>query len=533
MCGIFGYFSENSIDNEFINILTKNGMKIKYRGPDNTQCCLLNNNQFIMFHRLCINDLSDAGNQPLLHPDDSNIILICNGEIFNFKDLKENNKFIMNSLSDCEIILHLYKKFGIDKTVRLLDGDFAFILIDNNINKIYVSRDPFGVRSLYIGTSNNNDLAISSELKSLHEICNIIEQFKPGCYMELSDRKYVQYYSYMYPVKNTFKDKIILKIQELLEKSVIKRMISDRPIGCLLSGGLDSSLITALVVKNSKEKIKTFSVGFENSVDIINARKVAEFLETDHYELILTEEEMLQAIEKDIELIESYDTTTIRASTPMYLLCKYIKENTDITVIFSGEGSDEASGSYMYFHNAPSANDFNYETCRLLKDLCYFDVLRGDKSSSSNGLEIRVPFLDKEFIQYYMSISPDLKMPSTFDIEKYLLRKSFEESNIIPNEILWRKKEGMSDGVSKKNRGWFEIIQEYVCNKISDDEMNNASQTFPFNTPKTKESLYFRKIFNKFYPGREDTIPYYWLPKWCGNISEPSARVLNCYNDNK
>ena len=258
--------------------------------------------------------------------------------------------------------------------------------------------------------------------------------------------------------------------------------------------------------------------------------RVAEHLGEDH-ELILTEDEMLNAIEDTIYQIGSWDTTTIRASTPMFLLSKYIKQNSDVTVVFSGEGSDEASGSYMYFHNAPDSNQFKSECERLIADLKYFDVLRCDRSTAGAGLEVRVPFLDKAFLSYYMSINPELKRPKGSErIEKYLLRKAFDGMDLLPNEVLWRVKEGMSDGVSSQTRGWFEIIQEHAEAHVSDEELLHCAAQYELNPPQSKESLWFRNVFNKHYPNNDEIIPYYWLPKWCGNVTEASARVLNCYN---
>ena len=304
--------------------------------------------------------------------------------------------------------------------------------------------------------------------------------------------------------------------------------MSERPVGCLLSGGLDSSLITALVAKHfKKEDLCTFSIGFEGSEDLKYAKIVADHLNTRHFEYIVTEQMMIQSIEDVIRDIETYDITTIRASTPMYLLSKYIKNNTDITVLFSGEGSDEASGSYMYFHNAPDSNSFNKETVRLLKDLQYFDVLRSDKSTASNGLEVRVPFLDKEFLQYYMQIDPDLKIPNG-KIEKYLLRKAFD-NGLLPDEILWRSKEAFSDGVSSKKKSWFEILQCHINNIITDEEFEESASKYKHNPPKLKEALYYRRIFDKHFSNRDSIIPYYWLPKWNGEINDPSARILNSY----
>jgi asparagine synthase (glutamine-hydrolysing) len=530
MCGIFLYISNSEFKQQQIELITKEAMKIKSRGPDNTVTRIINNN-FIMFHRLKINDISDNGNQPIIHPNDYNLILICNGEIYNHKSLIETYNFKTKSDSDCEVIIHLYEKFGIEKTVKLLDGVFAFAIIDNNKNKIFAARDPIGVRSLYIG-KNDENIVISSELKSLNNLTDNITQFKPGHYW-CNEKGYQQYYFLDFPCIQDSETEILENIKKLLEKSVKKRMLSDRPIGCLLSGGLDSSLITSLVSKYYKKgELYTFSVGLEGSEDLRYAKKVADFLETSHYEIILSEEEMLDAIKEVIYVTESYDTTTIRASTPMYLLCKYIKENTDITVVFSGEGSDEASGSYMYFHNAPNEIEFQDECVRLIKDLSYFDVLRCDKCISDAGLEARVPFLDKEFLKYYMSINSRYKMPKNYKMEKFLLRKSFDNNSYLPDEVLWRMKEGMSDGVSSQKKGWFQIIQDHVNQKMSDDHFNSEIKKYNFNPPKTKEALYFREIYNNHFKSADKLIPYYWLPKWCGDISEASARVLDVYKKN-
>ena len=309
--------------------------------------------------------------------------------------------------------------------------------------------------------------------------------------------------------------------------------MSDRPVGCLLSGGFDSSIVAAILSRLIKPNVlNTFSVGLEGSPDLKFAKIVSDHIGSKHHEVIVSENEMLDFIEEDIRIIETYDTTTIRASTPMLLLSKYIKKNTDITVVFSGEGSDEESGSYLYFHNAPCSNSFAKETRRLLNDLCYFDVLRCDKSTAGAGLEVRVPFLDKDFMDYYMTIDPSVKMPKTFKMEKYLLRKSFDRDNLLPNEVLWRVKEGMSDGVSSQERGWYQIIQEHVDKVYTDKEFVKLSSKYTCNPPLFKEALYYREIFNKFYQNRDNTIPYYWLPKWSGNIIEPSARALeNIYSD--
>jgi len=535
MCGIFFYLGQ-PITDELRTVLETNLKKTQHRGPDDT-CYSVLNNIFFGFHRLSINDTSTKGNQPFNIDSHKDITLICNGEIYNAQKIKDEHNFKTYSDSDCEVIIHLYRLYGITKTVKMLDGVFAFVLHDNSNKVTYIARDPIGVRSLYYGSSDN-EFFLSSELKSIHELSNKVKPFPPGSIAELLHEdgivtySFDKYYDYDYKLMPDLDESEYMKnIKLLLEEGVNKRLMSDRPIGCLLSGGLDSSLITALVAKHfEKGKLNTFSVGLEGAPDLIYARKVAEHLGTNHHEVVLTEEQMLGCIDEDIKQIETYDTTTVRASTPMFLLSKYIKENTDITVVYSGEGSDEASGSYMYFHNAPDEESFKNETFRLMRDLNRFDVLRCDKSTAGAGLEVRVPFLDKRFLHYYMSIPPKFKMAGG-RIEKYLLRKSFDDGELLPYDVLWRSKEGMSDGVSSKTKSWYEIIGEKASSLYSDEDLENAKTKYTHNPPRSKESLYFREIFNKHYPERDGLIPYYWLPKWSGDTVEPSARTLNVYKD--
>jgi asparagine synthase (glutamine-hydrolysing) len=547
MCGIFSFFQKDPMYQPLIDTLIKCGKLCAKRGPDNTSYLMIPGtlNKFLLFNRLMINDLTVDGNQPFTH---DGISMICNGEIYNYKELEEEYEIKTNSNSDCEVILHLYKKHGFQKTVSMLDGVFSIILTDGD--DVYVARDPIGVRSLYVGYSNNRDnYGFASELKCLHTLFDGIEQFPPGHIWTSITKKYMRYYDNSYKTKKIFpiaenntdeydniKTSFYKKeIYKHLTNSVEKRMISDREVGCLLSGGFDSSIITALVVKmneNKNIKIKTFSIGLENSEDLKYAKIVANFLNTDHHEVILTETEMLNGIINTIRDVETYDITTIRASVPMYLLCKYVTENTNVKVLFSGEGSDEASGSYLYFHNAPSVFEFKKETNRLLNDLSYFDVLRCDKSVSSHGIEVRVPFLDKQFLDFYMTIDPSFKIPSKFGMEKHLLRSSFDDIDLLPDNILWRVKEGMSDGVSSKKRSWFEIIQEFTENLYTNKEFKKKQNTFTYLPPQFKEALYYREIYEKIYKNRHKLIPYYWLPKWSGEIVDPSARILNVYKKN-
>lgn len=532
MCGIFAFISllRNKKISGIYDLLVHNCNKIKHRGPDNTQYKVIDDQIFLGFHRLSINDVSENGNQPLIVDD---VMLICNGEIYNHVELEKLYDIKPNSHSDCEVILHLYKLFGIQKTLELISGYFAFVLYDRNNGKVFIARDPIGVRALYIGRDVDNNIGVCSEMKGLCDFMISIEQFKPGHYLDVSSDTLVPYYHYNYtriePDQLSL-DHQLIKMRGLFEDAVFKRFMFERPFGVFLSGGFDSSIVGALVAKrNAPDPIHSFSIGMEGSTDLIKARVVAKHIGSIHHEVIVTAEDMLSAIRDVIKQTETYDTTTVRASTPMYLLSKYIKENTDIVVVFSGEGSDEASGSYMYFHNAPSNNEFQDECVRLLRDLCYFDCLRCDKSTAGNGLEVRVPFLDKEFLIEYMRVPVEWKVPCN-GMEKYFIRKAFDGTGLLPDEILWRKKEAFSDGVSSTEKSWYEIIQEHINKIVPDSEFIEQKDKFDVNCPFLKESYYYRKVFEEFYPGRANTIPYYWLPKWSGDTKDPSARVLNVYN---
>jgi len=536
MCGIFAHIQKKTITKEEEEKLVNEFYKSQNRGPDNSQF-VIHDNVFLGFHRLSINGI-EHGNQPMTLAEDENVILLCNGEIYNYTQLGKQFGYTLTTGSDCEIILHLYKQFGCANMVPLLDGVFGFVIYDKTKNMIYAGRDPIGVRSLYIGTtSENSSYTIASEMKSIHEISSNISQFPVGSIWDMDTTNFelntfTKYYNmdtiYNDTSLTTSEPPIIMdSIYTLLDKAVTKRLMSDKPIGCLLSGGFDSSIVAALLSKHfPPNTLKTFSIGLEGSPDLLYARKVADFIQSDHHEVVVSEKEMLETIEDDIRQIECYDTTTIRASTPMFILSKYIKNHTDVTVVYSGEGSDEASGSYLYFHNAPSPEEFKKETIRLMKDLSYFDVLRCDKSIAGAGLEVRVPFLDKEFLKMYMNVDPEQKMPTTYKMEKYLLRKAFEKYNLLPKEVLWRMKEGMSDGVSSQSRGWYEIIQEHAEKEITDEELIRLRLFYSKNPPMFKEAAWFRKLFDKYYSKAHHTVPYYWLPKWSGDLVEPSARAL-------
>ena len=529
MCGIFFYKGNKYCKND----LLYNFNNIYNRGPDSSNIISIDDT-IMGFHRLAINDLSASGMQPFIHND---IYLICNGEIYNHDTIRREHFFVSKSNSDCEVIIHLYQLYGIEKTCQLLDGVFSFVLYDKKLETVYVARDPYGVRPLFIGNTIDHEIFVCSELKGIHDKCVYVKQFNPGTYLEYKNNdnySLKRYYDNNIKKNLCQPENFILScINNKLTQAVKKRLLSDRPIGALLSGGLDSSLICGIICKlykekNMKNKLKTFSIGIKGSTDLYYSQKVADYIGSEHHIIEHTEEDFLKAIPEVIYNIESYDTTTVRASVGNYLVAKYIKENTDIVVVFNGDGSDEQSG-YKYLRNAPDKNEFYNECFKLLNNIHYFDVLRSDRSISSRwGLEARTPFLDKEFVQYYMAIDPLLKMYNDKNNlpEKYLLRKSFEKENIIPNEILWRPKEAFSDGCSSETRSWHKIIQEYVDKLITDDEFNNNKNKYKINTPALKESYYYRKIFDGFYPEKANVIPYLWLPNW-SNTSDPSARELS------
>jgi asparagine synthase (glutamine-hydrolysing) len=522
--------------------------QIEHRGPDSSNYININSRVSFGFQRLAIIDPSDKSNQPLYL---DNIVLICNGEIFNYHEIIQENGFQTRTDSDCEVIMHLYKKYGIHQTVDMLDAEFSFILYDNDKDLIYVARDAYGVRPLFLGMAGNS-IILASEIKAMLPLNdnNIkIEPFLPGHYMEINVanraiNSYIKYFNidilpscycdgYGYGQDGDGHGPIHSKINELFTSAVVKRLMSDRPIGCLLSGGLDSSLVTSIVSRYIPN-LQCFSIGLDGGIDIIAAKKVVNFLKiptANHHIVNFTVEEGLSAIRDVIYHLESYDITTIRASTPQYLLAKYIRTNTDIKVLYSGEGSDELFGGYQYSKLAPSDMDLHWDTVRLLNELYLYDNLRTDRTTAAWGLEVRIPFLDKKFTQYILDLDPSLKRSSMELMEKMLLRESFKNNSYLPDEILYRPKEAFSDAVSSKEVSWYKTLSTYIDIAVSDEEFALSSIKYPYNTPQTKEALYYRNIFTELYPidNIDKIIPHYWLPKWQGDISDPSATVLKCY----
>jgi len=555
MCGIFLLLNNTEYSQDVIQDQFAKGQG---RGPEYSALTKVGSHAILGFHRLAINGLNPESNQPI---QQDNITLICNGEIYNYKQLYDELGITPQCGSDCEIIIHLYRRFGIERTLQLLDGVFAFALIDYNIEAeyatTYIARDPFGVRPLYQLTNSTGLYGFASELKCLSNFNGLINHVIPGTYSRykfsykvssswvpegLSHRYHIaSIITASYNIDEYTEDMYYYKqpIRDSLCQAVEKRCsTTERPIACLLSGGLDSSLITALVVnyhkKNGLVPVETYSIGLEGSVDLYYARIVADYLGTKHTEVILTEADFVMAIPEVIQAIESYDTTSVRASIGNYLLGKYIKENSEAKVIFNGDGSDELTGGYLYFHKSPNSIEFDLECRRLLSNIYLFDVLRSDKSISSHGLEPRTPFLDRSFVQTYLSIPAKVRCHSTNGMcEKHLLRFSFHDffgvdgRPILPNDILWRTKEAFSDGVSKQSRSLYEIIQEHIASIF----ISSKDKTYDWNPPKTLEQEYYRWLFESYYPERGSIVPYMWMPRFIEGATDASARTLEVYKE--
>jgi asparagine synthase (glutamine-hydrolysing) len=539
MCGIWSYISKNTIPLEQYKYLYNAYLSIISRGPESSNFEKINDNIIMGFHRLAINGLNPLGNQPFIYFEDKKhyVFSICNGEIYNYEKLVIEHNLETKTTSDCEVIPLLYIKYGEynNKTLcNYLDGEYAFIIIDLNIEtntfKVITGRDPFGVRPLFYGF-NNDSISFCSELKGL-SFCDSIEVYPPGVMMTYDGNKLQQerFYSYNNLLSYNSMDKMEY-ISDIFTNSIKKRLMSERPLGCLLSGGLDSSIVSAITstfVKN----LHTFTIGLEGATDIKYAEMVAKHIGSKHTTFITTIQEALESIDKVIYTIESYDCTSIRASVWQYLLGKKISENTDIKVLLTGEGSDELTSGYMYFHNAPNPTESHNENVRLLQDIHRYDGLRVDRAMACHGLEVRIPFLDPEFVELYLQLPKELRIANGKNgrMEKQLFRDAFKDTDLLPHEVLYRKKEAFSDGTSSNEKSWFQIIQEYIDTIVSDDEFEQQKNKYEFNTPDTKEKYYYRKKFEEYFGSKaEKVIPYYWLPKWSGNITEPSARILKVY----
>ena len=507
MCGIVCAFDLKQKSEILRPQVLEMSKKIRHRGPDWSG--IYSDEKTVMAHeRLAIVDPA-SGQQPLFS-EDKKLVLAANGEIYNHRELRKqfNGTYNFQTASDCEIILALYKEKGVD-FIDELNGIFGFALYDVEKDEYFIARDHMGIIPLYIGWDQNGTFYVASELKALEGVCSKIELFPPGHYMSSRDGEFVKWYNREWTEYDAVKENetSIAEVKQALEDAVHRQLMSDVPYGVLLSGGLDSSVTSAIAKKYAQKRVESddtseawypqlhsFSVGLEGSPDLAAAQKVADYIGTIHHEIKFTIQEGLDAIKDVIYNIETYDITTIRSSTPMYLMARVIK-SMGIKMVLSGEGADEIFGGYLYFHKAPNAQEFHEETVRKLDKLHMYDCLRANKSLMAWGIEGRVPFLDKEFMDVAMRLNPQDKMINGERMEKWIIRKAFED--MLPESVAWRQKEQFSDGVGYS---WIDTLKEVVDTEVSDEQLANAKFRFPIQTPQNKEEFYYRSIFEDHFP---------------------------------
>ncbi len=538
MCGIWAYLAHKRMSHD--EVREKHVKHIEARGPEQTEVVDVCG-ATLGFTRLAINGLNPQGMQPFFNSG-KDLVWMCNGEIYNAKEL-EGRYGSSVSGSDCEVLGNLWR--GTKDSVafaRALDGVFALVIVDISNNKAVVARDPYGVRPLYYVQKSSGEFMFASERKGLEEGCedgDEIQEFPPGTVWELEyDSMFgwvVEQYTYhTVPwIKMADSSNWKTQLRDALVAAVHKRLMTERPVAALLSGGVDSSLIAALVQRElkglGKPPLKTFSIGMPGSTDLKYAKMVADWIGSDHTEVLTSADEMFEVIPEVIYDIESYDTTTVRASVGNWMVAREIKRQSDCKVVFNGDGSDEIFGSYLYFYRAPSDEAFEMESERLLEEISSYDVLRSDRSISSHGLEPRTPFLDKQFVAVARSLPTELRRPTKERCEKWALRTAFEEEGLLPPEVLWRRKEAFSDGVSCTEKSWYQEIQERIESKglVKDEDMGSY-ETPEECAPKTKEQLWYRTMYETVYQHTGDYWPF-WMPKWSPGATDPSARTLNLY----
>lgn len=520
MCGILAIIGKGK-DEKLVQQLSK---RMSHRGPDESDIYVTEKGHILSHERLSIIDLH-TGRQPI--QGTSSAWMVHNGEIYNHQELRNTilKHHTFRTTSDSEVIVHLYEEYGYD-FCNLLDGMFAFVVI--NGDDFIAGRDPLGIKPMYYGLDERGRIYFASEMKAIADQCKTFSTFPPGHYYT-PQTGFVKYYRPQWEDASKAVDDVDYSaIRETLTEAVKKRLMSDVPVGVLLSGGLDSSLTSSIAAREMKKlgkPLHSFSIGLDASApDAVAARKVAEFLGTEHHEIHFTIEQGIAILDKLIWHLETYDVTSVRASTPMYFLSQAITD-LGVKVVLSGEGADEIFGGYLYFRNAPSAADFQKETIERVQKLFTADLLRADKSTMAHGLEARVPFLDKKFLELAIKIKPEEKQPKTYDgIEKYILRKAFDtpDEPYLPAEVLWRQKEQFSDGVGYS---WIDTLIEYCSAQVADEEMERAEERFPYNTPATKEAYYYRSVFHKYFPqvSAAQTVRK-WIPKWQEN-TDPSGRA--------
>lgn len=522
MCSIMTYVGKHLSEEEFSAYFEKS----KERGPDATQIKTLDG-AIIGFHRLSIMGLSEAGMQPF---ELNGSYVVCNGELYGFRKLKKQleEKYTFAGDSDCELILPLYEEYGVD-AFSMLDAEYALVIYTKE-GEVIAARDPIGIRSLFYGYTKYGEIVFASEARCLVGLVEKITPFPIGSYYK--DGAFIKYCD-VADVKEYSPDsieKVTKTIREKLVRGIEKRLDADAPVGFLLSGGLDSSLVCAVSAKLSDKPIRTFAIGMEgDAIDLKYAKEVADYIKSDHTEVIMTKEQVLDCLDRVVSILATYDITTIRASVGMYLVCKAISETTDIKVLLTGEISDELFG-YKYTDFAPSAEEFQREAQKRIRELYMYDVLRADRCISDNGLEARVPFGDIKFVKYVMSVDPKLKM-NVYHKGKYLLRKAFE-GDYLPRDILYREKAAFSDAVG---HSMVDYIKEYAESIYTPEEFAEKSAKYEYKKPFTYESLLYRELFEKHYPGQAEMIVDYWMPNksWEGlqDVNDPSARVLKNYGD--
>lgn len=522
MCSIMGIAKMNISMRDFQN----NFAKTTSRGPDMSRVLQVGDG-ILGFQRLAIMGLTEAGMQPF---ELNKNYVVCNGELYGFRKEKERliaQGYQFESDSDCEIILPMYEKYGVDMFDRL-DAEFAMIVYDAKRNSLVAARDPIGIRPLFYAYDKEGDIMFASEAKNLVGLSDKVMPFPPGhyyldgefiCYNDIAKRQ--EY------VKDDL-ETACKKIHDLLVAGVEKRLDADAPLGFLLSGGLDSSLVCAIAQKKLNQQIKTYAIGMnEDAIDLKYAREVADYLHTEHHEIIINKDIVIESLEEVISMLGTFDITTIRASMGMYLICKGIRKETDLRVLLTGEISDEIFG-YKYTDFAPDAEEFQKEAEKRLRELYMYDVLRADRCISSNSMEARVPFGDLAFVSYVMSINPKLKM-NTYNKGKYLLRHAFEDGDYLPRDILFREKAAFSDAVG---HSMVDYIKEYAEGLYTQEEFEEKAAKYSYATPFTKESLLYRELFEKYYPNQAEMIADFWMPNknWenC-DVNDPSARVLKNY----
>ncbi|MDD6260657.1 MAG: asparagine synthase B [Clostridiales bacterium] len=524
MCSIIGYCGTGISEEEFTEFKKGFDMTLS-RGPDMSR--VIDTGAGILgFHRLSIMGTDESGMQPF-SLDGSYVV--CNGELYGFRKLKtelEGRGYTFRSGSDCELLLPLYREYGVGMFEKL-DAEFALIIYDAESGGFIAARDPIGIRPLFYGYDKNGVILFASEAKNLVGLCSRVIPFPPGHYYK--DGSFVCYRDISRPdtVCHDDIETACGKIREKLIAGIEKRLDSDVPVGFLLSGGLDSSLVCAVAARLSSHPIKTFAIGMDiDAIDLKYARQVADYIGAEHTEVIISREDVLAALPEVVALLGTYDITTIRASIGMYLVCRYIHRNTDLRVLLTGEISDELFG-YKYTDFAPSAAEFQKEAEKRVRELYMYDVLRADRCISVNSLEARVPFGDLDFVQYVMSLDPEMKL-NRYGKGKYLLRHAFE-GDWLPQSILMREKAAFSDAVG---HSMVDDLKEYAEEQYSNEEYETLRAKYTFATPFTKESLLYRELFEKYYPGQAEMIVDFWMPnrEWEGcNVNDPSARVLSNY----